>query len=120
MSEMPTAPPVAPPQSNSDRTVMLVLAYLGILALIPLLVKKDDNEVQWHSKNGLVLFGAWFVFWLGVTIVTHFVPFFGCIAAPFGCILAIAYLALTIVLILKAIKGERMRLPVLSDIADKM
>ena len=83
-------------------------------------MKKDDSEVQWHAKNGIILFGAWFVFWVVVTIVTHFVPFLGCIAAPVGCILALGYLALTIILILKAIKGERMRMPVISDMADKM
>ena len=43
------------PAPSSDRTIMLVLSYLGILALIPLLMKKDDPEVQWHAKNGLAL-----------------------------------------------------------------
>ena len=37
---------------------MLVLSYIGLLALIPLLVKKDDREVQWHAKNGLAIFVA--------------------------------------------------------------
>ena len=34
---------------------MIVLAYLGPLALIPLLMEKEDQEVQWHAKHGLVL-----------------------------------------------------------------
>src|SRR5215469_5978975 len=35
--------------------VMLVLAYLGLLALIPLLTVNDSEFVKWHAKNGLVL-----------------------------------------------------------------
>ena len=34
---------------------MIVLAYLWLLALVPLLVEKDDPEVQWHAKHGIVL-----------------------------------------------------------------
>ena len=37
---------------------MLVLAYLWPLAAVPLLVSKDDAEVQWHAKHGLVLMAA--------------------------------------------------------------
>ena len=55
-SDTPESPPPLPPsqQESSNRTVMLILSYLGILALVPLLVEKDDPEVQWHAKHGLV------------------------------------------------------------------
>ena len=53
---------------------MLVLSYLGILALIPLLMKKDDTEVQWHAKNGLGLTVAWILLWIVIAIVEHFMP----------------------------------------------
>ena len=52
----PAPPPEAPPAAPSggdgvseNRTIMVVLSYLWILALIPLLVEKDDQEVQWHA-----------------------------------------------------------------------
>ncbi len=41
---MADATPSGAPSSN--RTVMLILSYLGLLALVPLLVEKDDQEVQ--------------------------------------------------------------------------
>lgn len=125
MSEMPPTPPAAPPPSppsggsDSDRTIMLVLAYLGILSLIPLLVKKDDAEVQWHAKNGIVLCGAAIVLWI-VFFILSFVPFVGLVSIPLNCIVWIGYLVLMIVLIMKAVKGERMRLPVITDLAEKM
>ena len=48
---------------------MIVLSYLWLLALVPLLVEKDDKEVQWHAKHGIVLMVAEIVFWIIVTIV---------------------------------------------------
>ena len=41
--------------ASPNRGVMIVLAYLWLLALIPLLLEKQDAEVQWHAKHGLVL-----------------------------------------------------------------
>ena len=32
-----------------------VLSYLPILVLIPLLIKKDDDFVHFHAKQGLIM-----------------------------------------------------------------
>jgi uncharacterized membrane protein len=119
-----TPPPPPPPGAtspNSDRTIMLVLSYLGILCLIPLLMKKDDPEVQWHAKNGTVLFGAEVIFVI-VRIMLIFIriPFLGCGLAVIGCVIWLGFLALSIICIMKAVKGERFRIPILTDIAEKM
>ena len=116
-----TPPPPPPPGGapSSDRTIMLVLSYLGILALIPLLVKKDDKEVQWHAKNGLGLAVAWFVLWIVIFIVERFLPsVVNCGLVFVHCILALGYIVVIILAIMKALKGERMRFPVISDFAD--
>ena len=39
-------PPPPPPQMSSNRTAMIILAYLGFLALIPLLLEKEDADIQ--------------------------------------------------------------------------
>ena len=46
------------PASPPNRTVMIVLAYLWVLALIPLVIEKNDAEVQWHARNGILLMVA--------------------------------------------------------------
>ncbi len=46
----PPPPPPPAPVASSNRSVMLVLSYLGILALIPLITEKNDREVQWHAQ----------------------------------------------------------------------
>ena len=50
---------------------MIVLSYLWILALVPLLVEKDDKEVQWHAKHGIVLMVAEIAFWIVFNIVIN-------------------------------------------------
>jgi uncharacterized membrane protein len=119
-------PPSSPPPSaggpaSSERTIFLVLSYLGILCLIPLLAKKDDAEVQWHAKNGLALFIAELI-WVAIRIALIFVnvPGLGCGMATIGCIIWIGFLVLSIMGIIKAVNGQRFRIPVLTDMAEKM
>lgn len=115
---LPPQPPGASP--SSDRTIMIVLSYLGILALIPLIMKKDDKEIQWHAKNGLVLLVAYIIVTVLWTLVSHFLPStLGCALGFVSCGIGIGYLVVIIMGILKGIKGERFRVPTLSDFADK-
>jgi uncharacterized membrane protein len=123
----PPPPPPTPPAGGaapgSDRTVMIVLSYLWILCLIPLLTKKDDNEVQWHAKNGLSILIAEIVCWVFFFIfgfVAHRVPFLGCGVVIIECVIGIGFLVVRVVAIIKGVNGQRFRLPVVSDFADKM
>jgi len=98
---------------------MLILSYLGILALIPLLVEKDDPEVQWHAKHGLVLTVGWIVLFIALAILTSF-PFVGVfLGCAVGPLLSLVILVVHIVGMIKALKGERLIIPVISDYADK-
>ena len=100
---------------------MLVLSYLGILALIPLITKKEDREIQWHAKNGLAITVAWIVFWIGYSILQYFMPStIGCAMSAIGCVLSLGWIIIAVVGIMKALKGDRLRIPVVSDFADKM
>ncbi len=128
-SYTPPPPPPPPPvnggtppaggAASSDRTIFLILSYLGLLSLIPLLVKKDDPEVQWHAKNGLALLGAEIV-WVILQIILGFIPFLGCGIHILGCVVWIGFLVLVIVCIIKAVQGQRFRIPVVTDLAEKI
>ena len=130
-NEAPTPTPEATPPSpqpeaggggggaeSSNRTLMIVLSYLGLLALIPLLMEKDDQEVQWHAKHGLVLFGAWVVLGLVMSVLSA-VPVLGCLTILVSLFLPIAALVVHIICIVKGINGDRFLIPGLSDFADK-
>lgn len=92
--------------------VMLVLAYLSLLALIPLLTVKDSAFVQWHAKQGLVFTVAWFI----ASIVGSLIPVIQCVLGP---AVLVGGIVVTVMAILKALKGIRWRIPVVADLADK-
>jgi len=105
---------------SSNRNVMIVLSYLWLLALIPLVVEKEDREVQWHAKHGLVLAVAELVFWVAFQIVMFMLgSFLGCLVAIFAPLIGLGFLILHIVAIVKGINGSRLIVPGLSQYADK-
>src|SRR3954465_15424652 len=53
-----TRPHMAGAEPPPNRGGMIVVAYLWALAIVPLLLEKQDAEVQWHAKHGLVLMAA--------------------------------------------------------------
>jgi uncharacterized membrane protein len=100
---------------------MLVLSYLGILALIPLLTKKDDPEVQWHAKNGLALFIVEIILWIALRIIGGHLPAgIGCGLGMISCVLWLAFLVIWVLCIIKAVQGQRFRIPIITDLAEKM
>lgn len=130
--EVPATPPPPPadpvPETTTapagdNRTIMVVLSYLGLLALIPLLVDKDDAEVQWHAKHGLVLTAAEFVLFVCLQIV---VIILGAISGGLGClagilvpVFALGILVLHVICITKGLKGERFIIPKVSELVDR-
>jgi uncharacterized membrane protein len=103
---------------SPNRTVMIVLAYLWLLALIPLLVEKEDAEVQWHAKNGLVLVAAEVLLWI-VLIILTMIPALGCLFAMMNLLVWLGIIVLHIVAIVKGVNGGRLVIPVLSDYTAK-
>ena len=112
------APPPPPAGGDGPNTVMLVLSYLGILALIPLLVEKDDKEVQWHAKHGLVLFGAELILMVVLSFLIS-VPAVGCLMVPVAMLFGLGFMALHVVCIAKALSGQRVIVPYVSEYADR-
>lgn len=118
-SQPPTPPsPPAPGSPDSNRGIMIVLSYLWVLALIPLLLDKDDAEVQWHAKHGLVLFGAELILWV-ILAVLGMVPILGCILVPVWLALSVAVIVVHIICIVKGINGEKFLIPGISQYADR-
>ncbi len=121
----PGAPPPPPPSSpkgggdDPNRTLMLVLAYLGPLALVPFVTEKGDKEVQWHAKHGLVLLAAEVIVAILLSVFLGILPFTGCLLPA---VLGIFWLGLAVlhfVCIFKAVKGERLLIPGVSPYADR-
>lgn len=120
-----TPPPPASGPASSNRSLMIVLSYLGLLALIPLLVEKDDREVQWHAKHGLVLFAFWVAVSIALSMLSRvtgaiFDPgCMGCLWAGPSSLVWLAAVIVHVLAILKGLKGERFIIPGISPLADK-
>jgi len=92
--------------------IFAAVAYLWILCLVPLMLKRSNSFAVFHGKQGLVLFiGEVAISIIGVIPVIGWVVFFlGSLV--FGC----AALAGTI----QALLGNRWRMPVVCEIAEKI
>ena len=126
----PAEPAPPPPQEpaakdvvSENRSVMIVLSYLWLLALIPLLVEKEDREVQWHAKHGLVLTVVEVIVMIGLQVV---VMILGAVSGGLGCIftllipiLMLAILIVHVLCIVKGVNGGRFLIPGISEFADR-
>jgi uncharacterized membrane protein len=111
------------PDSSSNRGVMIVLAYLWPLAIVPLLLEKDDADVQWHAKHGLVLLAAELLLLVGLAVLTSLVSLatfvFGCALSMFVILIWVAILGVHIVAMIKGLGGTRLIIPGISEYANR-
>lgn len=115
----PTGMPPPPSGSaNPNRGLMLVLAYLGPLAIIPFAIEKNDPDVQWHAKHGLVIFVAELIL-ACLVFALHFIPFLGWMFTCVNCVLPLVFIVFHIFLIVQAVNGKRFLIPGVSEYADR-
>ena len=102
---------------------MIVLSYLWPLALVPLLLEKDDAEVQWHAKHGVVLMIAELVLLFAYIMATSIVSLatfgLGCVLSLFLIFAWIGILALHVAAILKGINGGRLIVPGVTEYVNR-
>ena len=99
------------PEDVEQNKGMALLAYLGILVLVPLLAKKDSPYAQFHAKQGLVLLLAW----VAAGIIS-LIPFLGWIVGPICGLILFVFLILGIV---NSLGGKAKYLPWIGPLADK-
>jgi uncharacterized membrane protein len=100
---------IPPSGSLPDDRFIAAIGYLGILCLIPLLLKKDSAFSQHHGKQGLVVLLAWLVLWVG-----NIVPVLGQVVWALGSLLL---LVLIILGMINALQGRMWEMPVLGKYA---
>lgn len=91
---------------------LLSYGFGWITGLIIYLIEKENKFVRFHAFQSIVVFGALTV----LTIVLAFIPVIGWALIP---IVYILELILWIVLMVKSYQGEKFKLPVAGDMAEK-
>lgn len=103
------------PQNSKDideNKLLAAIGYLGILCLVPLLIKKDSAFCQFHGKQGLVLLVVWLVL-----SMFNVLPILGQLIWVFG---SIVLLVLVILGMVHALNGEEWEMPVLGKYAKQI
>lgn len=100
------------PQSPSNENVYAILAYLWVLCLIPILMKKEDEFVKFHAKQGLMLF----IVEVGLGIV-GIIPLLGSIVALLGTLVCGI---ISLIGIVQVLMGNKWKIPVIGDWAENI
>ena len=95
-----------------DNKLIAAVGYLGILCLLPLLLKKDSAFAQFHGKQGLVLLIVWLILWAG-----NIVPIIGWMVWFVG---SLGIVILIIMGVVHALRGEMWELPYLGQYAKEI
>ena len=123
-TQQPAAPtgPLAQDKREQDGA-MIFLSYFGILSLIPFLTVKDSDYIRWHAKQGLTFTAAWFALWVAATIlgaVLSFIPIIGTIIGLVVWLgLGVGGFVIWLMAMIKAFGGERWKIPLIGDLAEK-
>jgi len=108
---------------NDQDKLLLVFGYLGPLALVTLVASRREF-VKWHAKQGLVLTATVVVSWPVLRLLHYsFARIFWLLGelVQAAVWLAIAGVMLALlVCVIRGLEGERFKLPVLGEIADKL
>jgi uncharacterized membrane protein len=109
--ENESAPAQAPAQ-KSDSNLIAAVSYLWILSIIILIVKKDDDFVTFHARQGTVLFGVSVILWV-IGIPLFFLM-------PLVWLIDLVIFVAVVVGFIQALGGKRYKLPVIGDLAEKI
>jgi len=106
--------------TSLEPNVAGLLCYLAtwITGLIFILIEKENKFVRFHAMQSIVTFGAIFVAYI-VLMGLGFIPGIGLLFDILSWILCVLAFVLWIVLMVKAYQGERFKLPIAGDIAEK-
>jgi uncharacterized membrane protein len=114
---MPQIDPVTPQpaQSGLSDTAAGAIAYITIIPAIIFLI------VEPYNKNSFVRFHSWQSIFLGIAafaidIILSVIPIVGWIIIPFA---MLGFLIIWVIVLMKALKGERYKLPVIGKLAEQ-
>lgn len=93
-----------------------ILAYIWILWLVPLLAAKESKFARFHTNEGLVLFLAWLVVWVGLgalSVPLALIPGVNLLLLALWPILGLGFLILAVIGVINAAQGKTNHLPII-------
>ena len=98
---------------------MAALGYLFFLFILPVKLRRDSMFVQFHARQGGVLFGLWAVlsFILLLVLLGAGSGLLATIFIGVFFLITFLYIVMALIGLLKVMLGERYRMPVVADVA---
>jgi len=118
MSDEEPKPESSSPSNNTslDPKVSAMLAYLlGVVGGVIFYAISKDSYVRFHAMQSIFLSIAMAVVYIGFWIISFIIPFLFMLSW----LVSLAFFALWVMLMIKAYQGERFKLPVLGQMAEK-
>jgi uncharacterized membrane protein len=95
-----------------DNKLMGILAYFGILVLVPILTAKESPFARFHANQGLLLLIAMVAIWV-INSVLWVLPLGWSLISLLTSLLYLGIFVLAIIGIINAAKGEMKELPII-------
>jgi len=105
-----------------DPNLAALLAYLfGIVGgLVFFLVETKNKYVRFHAMQSILLFAGYMVIVIASIFLSIILPdVISCFTGMLTPFIGLAYFVLSVVLMIKAYGGEKFKLPIIGDIAEK-
>lgn len=105
--------------------VFASLSYISVLFIVPLVLRNENEDIHFHAKQGLVLFGAEVAAWLAIFLLDTFLAIIFpageiAIIRVVGALAWIGFMAISIAGIYMAARGKRWKMPILHRIAQRI
>ena len=92
--------------------ILGAVSYLGILSLIPIVLRTKNDYTRFHARQGLLLFISEIIFTL-----IWVIPFIGWVIGFLGWVFCFIF---SVIGLVRALRGQRWRIPVLHRFVDKV
>jgi uncharacterized membrane protein len=103
-------------ESNIGGLLSYVLGW--ITGLILFLIEEKDEFIRFHAMQSIIFFGAVTAVMI-VFGILEWIPFIGLLFVVLTALLGLFAFVMWIILMVKAYQGERYKLPVAGDMAEK-
>lgn len=108
--------------TDQDR-VLLVFGYLGPLAVVSLVASRREF-VKWHAKQGILFSCTWIGLYVllkpvHLILKRYFWFALGDLFWAATCLVGLGLLLLLFLCVVRALEGERFKIPLLGEVADR-
>lgn len=86
--------------------------------LVIYLIETKNKFVRFNAMQSILLFVVFMVVMIASTVL-GFIPYVGCLVNVVSIFIPLGYLVLIIILMIKSYGGDKVKLPIIGDIAEK-